>query len=217
MKSNPIEKYKRNFRKLLANKSFINAVNEIRTDNAIPLNGLAEENYKKWFESSANELKFRQDILSLIKKFGRSVYYFNAVREIILFGQTGILPKPLILGSRPNEFTKEREISLIIFGDTTLEDIKAFWPEIKMAQAGKPLDVLLKSVVKEPQTGYKPRQQKFGKNFERDEQIRKWREEDKLTIKETYRRAKEAGYKVDQTEIPKLIKRHKEYIGELGK
>ncbi len=214
-----LDRYKHNIQKLLVNKAFIKAVVQIRITHAIPVSGFSDnDNYRKWFKSVANETRFKQDICKLLKQFDLPSYYYATVKDLVILNATQRLPLPIVLELDQNRDTHEPEIILRIFGDTTSKDILKFWGEVKKIQNGKTQNVLFKPLVRDkPMAGYRLRQSKIHKNFERDEQLRRWREDERLTFKKIYQRAKQAEYRIAETEIPKIITRHKKYIGELGK
>ena len=202
--------------RLCINRSFISRIKDIRTKYVIPPNGIINkgtesrtdiENYRKWFRSLANNTELTKDIVGLLKEFNVSSLFYSAIRDFILFNNAPAPLYPIIVESKFNSKSGLAECFIQIFGDTQLRDIIDNWSQIEKIQSGKNAPDRL------PLLGY-TKQTKKVINTERDEQIRRWREDDKLSLKETYKKALESGYKIEITDIPNIIRRHKHIIGE---
>ena len=76
---------------------------------------------------------FRQDLISLERKFKLESDWENFLRGYVLTNRINPSGRPIIT-TKLNIETGERELYIQIFGNTTLKDIERIWPEVKIIQ-----------------------------------------------------------------------------------
>lgn len=182
-KKEKISKQEQALRKLLLNKRFIARISEIK--------------------KAVGDPKFSLKVDYLLRDFDLPSYYRTGIVNFILFGKIPIHENSLVIHLKRSETTKQVDCMIQIFGDTTIEDIKRIWRDIKKIQRGEGDNIFHKPL---------PAYQKLYKavpNLERDAEIRYLREVKRLSLKEI---SQKMG--VDYQEIPKIISRHKKIIQE---
>ena len=129
----------------LCNKELRKAIEAIREEFTIPVVGLKDKvKAKEWAEklycSPKNKTCYFNEISRLLEVFNASQRWENALQYYVLFNKKSfdhLIPLPFDAGIRVDEENK-RHLSLELYSDTTLEDIKLFWPEISALKT--PLD-----------------------------------------------------------------------------
>lgn len=83
---------------------------------------------------------FNLDLENLISKYKLSPKLKNILRHYLLFNKVEYIPfySNVFINLKYNEIGKPKELSLSIDHDTTLEDIKAIWPSVKILQEELP-------------------------------------------------------------------------------
>lgn len=100
---------------------------------------LAEkEESRKQFNASAPLNAFQSDVGVLVNKYKLPQEWHNPVKRYLLFDSSHNLGVPLgnvSIQIAWDDKTGRRQLSLILNADTTIEDIKSFWPQVMLEQA----------------------------------------------------------------------------------
>lgn len=156
---------------------------------------------EKKFNAAAPLNVFQTDIRWLIKKYRLPPLMTDAVRSYLLFNRAHNLsshPRVAIQHSVGSNGAFG-ELYLIINADTTLEDIKSFWPMVKGLQKYQP--------------DYRQAKRQPLKNLKRDQRAYELRES-KKTYGEIAKILSQEYKKIfTYSDIPSLIKRHKKRLG----
>lgn len=158
------------------------------------------EQLQKEFNKRTPLNNFKNDINNLVTKYNQSPQMRDAIESYLkcnvlefLAGQIGVTIHESI--TEDDQVT----LSLIITEHTTLRDIKAVWPTIKMHQEMLPY--------------YKRAKQQPIPNFDRDQKIFELYQGGKSSTEITQIVNKSFRPTITYAEISKIVQRHKKHLG----
>ncbi|KKR86993.1 MAG: hypothetical protein UU34_C0008G0017 [Candidatus Curtissbacteria bacterium GW2011_GWA1_41_11] len=161
---------------------------------------LAFESKEKELNNAAPLNALRIEIKSLLKKYALALRWEHPLKRYLLLNDVNNMENKIgvsIHGHTDSESGIE-ELSISIEEDTTLEDIKQGWPDIKIHQ---------KSLAYRKQNKFQPI-----KNFDRDKRAYELQKEDKTTDEIGEIIQKEFNIDLDYNEIGIAINRYKKRL-----
>lgn len=138
------ENQKNKFLLLLFNETFLSKIGTMRKNFNIPSKGFNnKEAAIRWankiYSSSSLKKSYRKSLSVLLAESKISRRWENAIQSYIAFNKKDIdpiIPPPFEVAIvQDEEGANENRLMLRIFEDTTLDEIKYFWPEIENHKA----------------------------------------------------------------------------------